>query len=273
MPKIALVVNEPPPYRVPIFNLIAQVPGVKFQVIFCCRREPNRKWNLPPMKFDHVFLRERITTVNGRYIHNNPDVLAALQRFSPDVVITNGFNPTHLYAFAYAAAKGVSYVPMTDGTNLSEQALSRVHRLVRRMVYARARAFIAASAGGDRLYRSYGIPPEKCFRSFLCTDNDAYTPRAPSLPAPEKAFDFIFCGRMEEGKRPLFALEVAAEVARRLKRKVSILFVGSGSLEQEVRQSAAARADLVEAGFHGFASQQELPDLYRSARIFLFPTA
>jgi glycosyltransferase involved in cell wall biosynthesis len=269
MPKIALVVNEPPPYRVPIFNLIAQVPGVTFQVIFCCRREPNRKWNLPPMQFDHVFLRERITTVNGRYIHNNPDVLLKLQRFAPDVIITNGFNPTHLYAFAYAVAKGIAYVPMTDGTDLSEQALSKVHRMIRRMVYARSRAFIAASAGGERLYRSYGIPEEKIFRSCLCTDNEAYTP--PARP-PEKEFDFIFCGRMEEGKQPLFALDVAAETARRLNRKTSILFVGSGSQEAELKRAVLDRDDLVDVRFHGFATQQELPALYRSARLFLFPT-
>jgi glycosyltransferase involved in cell wall biosynthesis len=271
MPKIALVVNEPPPYRVPIFNRIAQVPGVTFQVIFCCRREPNRKWNLPPMQFDHVFLRERITTTaDGRYIHNNPDVIAALHRFSPDVIITNGFNPTHLYTFAYAMARGVAYVPMTDGTDLSERGLSKLHRLARRTVYSRSRAFIAASTGGDRLYHGYGIAPEKIFRSCLCTDNDAFL----SAPQPpEKTFDFIFCGRMEEGKRPLFALEVAAEVAKKLNRKASILFVGSGSLEQQVRDAAASQADLVDAGFHGFATQQELPALYRSARMFLFPTA
>ena len=31
-------------------------------------------------------------------------------------------------------------------------------------------------------------------------------------------------------------------------------------------------ADTVDAHFHGFALQKELPALYRSARIFLFPT-
>ena len=65
MPTLALVVNEPPPYRIPIFNRIAAQPGLRFRVIFCCRREPNRAWDLPAMAFDHVFLRESITTVHG----------------------------------------------------------------------------------------------------------------------------------------------------------------------------------------------------------------
>jgi glycosyltransferase involved in cell wall biosynthesis len=269
MPRIALVTNEPPPYRVPIFNRIARMPGVEFQVIFCCRREPNRHWNLPPLEFDHVFLRERITTVNGRYIHNNPDVVSALRRYAPDVIVTDGFNPTSLYAFAYAWFKRIAHVPMTDGTDISEQALSSVHRAIRRFVYARSASFLSASIGGDRLYGSYGIPIERCFKSCLCVDNTAFTPSAQNQ---EKQFDFIFCGRMEPAKSPMFALNVALEVAKKTNRKTSILFVGSGSEEESLKRAAALQPDLLDVRFHGFATQQELPGLYRSARIFLFPT-
>jgi glycosyltransferase involved in cell wall biosynthesis len=270
MLRIAFVANEPPPYRVPIFNRIAQAPGVAFQVIFCCRREPNRLWNLPPMEFDHVFLRERIKTVNGRYIHNNPDVVSALRRFDPDLVITNGFNPTHLYAFGFALMKGLLFVPMTDGTYASEIGLSRLHKTVRRFVYGRANAFICASLGGKKLYESYGIAPERCFRSHLCIDNDAFR-AAPG--GAQKRFDFIFSGRIEPAKNPLFALEVAIEAAKRMNRKTSVLFVGSGSQEQRVKEEAALHPELVRAEFSGFAAQEALPALYQSASVFLFPTA
>lgn len=269
MPRIALVTNEPPPYRVPIFNRVAKVPDVEFQVIFCCRREPNRLWNLPPMEFDHVFLRERITTVNGRYIHNNPDVIPALHRFAPDAIVTDGFNPTYLYAFFYAWLKGKVHVPLTDGTYDSELGLSRVHKAIRRFIYRRSATFISASAGGRKLYESYGVSPDLCFRSDLCTNNDMFTP--PSLDEP-KQYDFIFCARMEAAKSPMFALETAVEVAKKLGRKVSILYVGSGSEDENIRAAAALHSETVQTDFHGFATQEELPGLYRSARIFLFPT-
>lgn len=267
MPKLALVVNEPPPYRIPVFNRVAAMPGMQLQVIFCCRREPNRLWDLPAMQFDHVFLHDRITTVNGRYIHNNPDVWPALSRFGPDVVIGNGFNPTHLYTMAWCALHRRPYVPMTDGTLKSEQGLSRVHLGLRRLAYRRAKAFIAASDGGIALYESYGIPRSACFRSCLCTDNvrfrsDAAAPR----------HDFIFCGRLEPGKRPEFAIEVAARCAELLMRKTRLLFVGSGSMEPALRLLAAAHADKVDVAFNGFAAQRELPALYQSSKVFLFPT-
>ncbi|MES2537309.1 MAG: glycosyltransferase family 4 protein [Pseudomonadota bacterium] len=269
MLKIAIVANTPPPYRVPVFQRLSRMADVNLQVIFCSRREPNRLWDLPPFDFNHIFLREHFIRVKERYIHNNPSVIGRLREFAPDVIVADGFNPTHLYAFAYARARRIAYVPMTDGTIQSEQALSMVHRMVRRIIYPRSGAFLSASSGGNALYESYGAPPEKCFKSCLCIDNDAYMPKP---GAQDIEHDFIFCGRMEPGKSPVFALDVALEVARRLHRKVSILFVGSGSQEENVRRAASLQPDLVEARFHGFAAQRALPALYRSARIFLFPT-
>lgn len=269
MTRIAIVTNEPPPYRIPVFNRIAKTPGITLRVIFCARKEPNREWDLPPFEFDHEFLRERITTVKGRYIHNNPDVIPALNRFAPDVVVCDGLNPTQLYAFAWTWVKGIPHVPLTDGTDMSEQGLSRIHRTVRQIVYGRSRAFLSASLGGKRLYESYGVDPSRCFRSHLCIDNDAYF-RTPE-PAGER-FDLMFCARMVPEKGPMFALDVAEELARKLRRRISILYVGSGSEEDRVRIAAQGRERLVDARFHGFAKQGELPGLYRSARIFLFPT-
>lgn len=269
MITLALVVNEPPPYRIPVFNRVAQHSGLRLHVIFCCRREPNREWDLPAFAFEHQFLRERISTINGRYIHNNPDVLLALSRLRPDVVIGNGFNPTHLYAMAWCAVRGRPYVPMTDGTLQSEQGLGKLHRRLRHWAYGRARAAIAASQGGLALYRRYGVPRTACFQSCLCVANERFRPPVPDSPRP---WDFLFCGRLEPGKRPSFALDVALQTARRLRRKTQLLFVGSGSLAASLRAQAAQYANEVETGFHGFASQAELPRLYQSAKLFLFPT-
>ena len=269
MLKLAIVVNEPPPYRIPVFNLIARNPEISLCVIFCCRREPNRLWDLPPVAFDHVFLRERIRTVKGRYIHNNPDVFLALSRFKPDVVLGNGFNPTHLYAFAWTRLMRRAYIAMTDGTLQSEQSLSALHVRLRRYVYQRAGAFIAASQGGLALYRSYKVPAARCFRSCLAVDNAHFYPGDVSV---EKKWDFVFSGRLEAGKQPEFTMDVASQCAQRLGRQLSLLFVGSGSEEAALRARAATLAHQLTVHFHGFASQAELPQLYRSAKIFLFPT-
>ncbi|MEC4721961.1 glycosyltransferase [Noviherbaspirillum sp. CPCC 100848] len=268
--RIALVTNHPPPFRIPIYERIARMPGVELHAIFCSEREPNRQWSLPPLHFNHVFLKERFVERGSNYIHNNPDVLAALNRIAPDVIVTTGFNPTFLYAFGYSVIRNVPHVPMTDGTNISEAALSRWHRAVRRIVYSRSRAFIAASLGGLRLYADYGIPRESGFLSCLCIDNDAYAAYAGTQ---EKQYDLIFCGRIVADKNPLFALQLADGLATRLGRRTSILFVGSGEQEAELNAMADKLALRVDVTINGHAEQHELPALYGSARLFLFPTA
>lgn len=269
MLRIAMITNHPPPFRIPIYHKVARAPGIDLRLIFCSQREPNRQWEVPPMNFRHVFLKEHFVTRGSNFIHNNPDVIPTLRQIDPDVIVTTGFNPTHLYAFGYAVLRGIPHVPMTDGTDVSERSLSRPHTWIRKLVYARSRAFIAASHGGMRLYHGYGISPERCFQSCLCTDNDAFI--RSGMPSA-RHYDLIFCGRIVEEKKPLFTLEVAERVASRLNRKVSMLYVGTGEQEEFVKQEARRLAGKVEAVFHGHADQHELPALYRSARIFLFPT-
>lgn len=222
------------------------------------------------MRFPYSVLKERFVARGSNFIHNNPDVFRVLNRVSPDVVVTTGFNPTFLYAIGYAAFKGIPHVPMTDGTDVSEKNLSRWHKALRRLVYRRARAFIAASNGGMRLYATYGVQAGDCFLSCLCADNESFSANRTSV---EKQHDLLFCGRMVSEKNPLFALQAAAAIARRLQHKVSILFVGTGEQESEVRAMAGTLSALVDARFHGHADQHALPALYQSARIFLFPTS
>lgn len=269
---VVLLTNEPPPYRVPVFNRIANMPGIAFHVIFCCRREPNRCWNLPPFAFAHTFLRERFYTVRGRYIHNNPDVVLALRRLQPDVVVNDGMNPTQLYAFLYCHLRRIAHVPLTDGTDVSEAALSALHVFLRRMVYRRSAAFLAASQGGVRLFARYGVPASRCHFSPLCADNAAFLVRE-AIPFAAREGDLVFSGRMVAGKNPAFALDVAEGVARRLGRRVRLLMLGSGELEPALRAQAAGMADRVTVDFAGFARQEELPRLYANGKVFLFPTA
>ena len=267
--RVALVTNIPAPYRLPVYSLLAAQPGLDLRLIFCSERESDRAWDLDHISVPHMFLRERVFSWGGRFIHANADVWAALRAFRPDVVITSAFNPTHLLAFAYARLRGARHVAMTDGTLASEAGLSSVHRWVRRQVYRRTEACVGASEGSLAIYRRYGVPDASMFKSQLCANNEAFA----SAANVAHDVDFIFCGRFAAGKLPLFAIQVAALVATQLGRRVRLLLVGSGPLEASMRQAVARVADRVDAEFAGFATQAELPGHYARARLMLFPTA
>jgi len=265
--RVAIVTNIPVPYREPVLEALSRTVDFETHVFFCSDREPDREWRLPSSHYPRTVLRRSFLTVRGRFIHVNFDVIRALARFDPHVIVTNGFNPTHLFAYAYSRWRGRTHVAMTDGTLESERKLSYLHRAVRRIVYRGSRAFIGASHGSRRLYESYGISPDQIFRSVLCADNNRFIPYAESM----KRFDLLFCGRLVEVKNPLFALEIARHASKRLGRRTSILFIGSGPLEVSLRNAAARQSD-ADVSICGFVQHDELPRLYGQARIFLFPS-
>jgi glycosyltransferase involved in cell wall biosynthesis len=267
--RVAMVTNIPAPYRLPVYDRLAAEPDLDFSVLYCSAREPDREWTLGEGRARHVYLKEHYARWNGRFIHFNPDVWDALARLRPEVLITTGFNPTHLIAYLYARRHHVAHVAMTDGTFTSELELSFVHRWLRRRVYRHSAAFLSASTGGDDLYRAYGVEEGRLFRSPLCVDNARFQ----EGDSARKSVDLLFCGRFVAVKNPLFALGVARDAARVLGRRVSIAFVGGGPLEADLRAAALAAAQDVDARFPGFAQQGDLPGHYRNARVFLFPTS
>lgn len=267
--KVAMVTNIPAPYRIPVYERLGAHADIDLCVFFCSGREPDREWDLQQAGYKQVYFREKFFSYSGKFVHCNPDAWARLRAFAPDVVITTGFNPTFLLAYVYAKVHGAKHVAMTDGTYYTEFAtLTWVHRLVRRWVYAGTRAFIGASQGAFQLYRSYGVPASRMFQSHLCANNDAYQ----GVAGTPRVHDFVFSARFIAAKNPDFVLQVAAGVARKLGRRVSVLMMGSGELFDDLRAQAESAAAEIDVEFAGFVKQADLPGHYASARVMLFPT-
>ena len=267
--RLAIVTNIPAPYRVPVYNLVGACDGVVLRVFYASRTEANRQWDLPPFEHEHVFLNGSVYERAGRYIHHAPDVLPGLSAFKPDVVITTGFNPLHLAAFAYTTVNACRHIAMTDGTQSSEAGLSWAHGAVRRLVFSGSRTFIAASEGGRRLFRGYGIDDARIHFSPLCA-NESVDWRVPA--GPVRDIDLLFSGRLVPIKNAGFAIEVATQVAKELGRRVRIALLGDGPLEAALRAQAKANDSNVDVVFAGHVSQADIPTWFARARVFVFPT-
>lgn len=267
MIKAIIVTNVPPPYRIPVWTLAAQAEGIDLQLVFC--GQPHIDTSLSPddYGFANHFLSGPYKIMDSSFTHSDFGVWTLLNRLQPDVVITTGYIPTFMYAFAWAVAHGVPHIAMTDGTYQSEKSLSWKHKLVRQIVLRLSSGFVGASEGSRKLFQQYGVDAKRMQLSYLCTDNDRF-----NLPASATPVDLLFCGRFVALKRPLFALDVAKAVAIRLGRRVSLDFVGSGELEPQMREHAAELTEHVETRFLGYATQAELPSRYANARVFLFST-
>ena len=264
--RALLLTNIPAPYRVPVFNRVADQLGKDFRVLFCAPIEANRNWDPGSIRFDHAFLKENVRNTGGDYIHSNLDVVRQLHQFAPEAVITSGFNPTSLYAWAYSMVRGWQHIPMTDGWIHSESSLGPLHRAARIVVYRSSSAFIGASRKSAALYRSYGVPEEKIFTSHLCVDNERFRPWADQS---ERPFDVMFSGQIIERKLPGFFIEVVRRLVK-VRPALKVLVIGSGPLREEfLRGLAETGAGVV---YPGHIQQKDLPAQYAQAKILMFTT-
>jgi glycosyltransferase involved in cell wall biosynthesis len=266
--KILLITNIPAPYRLPIYAQLAHVYGDNFLVIYAAKTEANREWKMTIKGFNHRFLHENSTAKKDgfNYVHNNLDVWYHLWTFNPDVVITTGFNPTHLYGWLYSVVMRKKHIPMSDGWSISEEHLSWLHTLIRKMVYKTSHAFIGASRNTLDLFRAYHIPQEALFQSHLCIDNDRFKTTA---SFEERHYHLMFSGQFTHRKLPLFFAEVARAVSEHIP-DLKLLILGNGPLKEEF----FTLLDNYHLTYHyaGFVDQKELPSHYGDAKLFLFPT-
>jgi len=266
--KIIIVTNMPAPYRIPIFEKIAQIYKNNFLVIYSIRAEPNRSWNLRDLNFRHVFLKENIIgkTEGLSYVHNNPDIWKYLKEFNPDIIITTGFYPTSLYAWLYSLIYRKKHIPMTDGWIGVEKHLSWIHKFVRILVYNTSHAFIGASKNSLDLYRSYGMKDQKLFQSHLCIENSSFSN---DKQFEDRKYHLMFSGQFTDRKLPLFFAEVAKKVSEKIP-DLKVLILGNGPLKNVFFE--LLNQYNINYHYAGFVTQEELPSYYADTKLFLFPT-
>lgn len=267
MTRVALVLNMPTPYRSPVFQRVSAEIDIDLHLIYSTALEPDREWIQEETDLSERFLRDGTIAWKGRFIHFGLGVWRELRRLKPDVVITGGYNPTHLVAFVYCVVAGVRHISNTDGDVESEKRLSVFHRFVRRIVSKGTHAYVGPSDSSLRLFESWGVSSDRLFKAPLSIDNEEFSARQPE----EREFDVLFCGRLNEIKDPLFALSVCAEVAERLNRKITVLVLGTGPLADAVDRMAGGLASLAVTRL-GFVQPKEIAVWFQRSRLFLFPT-
>jgi len=261
MLNIALVTNIPAPYRERIHELVYEHFEGNYSVIYCAEREADREWKFQYGKYK----KEILSNVNKNAVHNNTKIFSVLNKLNPNVVIIMGFYPTMIYSYLWTLFKGKDLVVFTDGTLISESHLSIVHRLVRTIIFAKAKAFVGPSIGAAQLYQSYKVEKHKFFRTYLCVNNKLFS----ATPFDEKEYDLMFSGQFIDRKMPLFFIKVAKGI-KQSRGKCKVLILGGGPLKDEMLK--LLNLYQIEYSYPGFIDQNELPLYYSKSKLFLFPT-
>ncbi|NML20613.1 glycosyltransferase family 4 protein [Pseudoflavitalea sp. G-6-1-2] len=266
--RIALITNIPAPYWIATWNYLSGHLKDDFTIFFCSSIEPNRQWELPEMKFKHVFLKEKynVKKDGSTVVHNNKEIWGLLKKYNPDIVVTGGFNPTMLYGIAYTKLFRKKHIAISDAWEKSEEHLGSIHMLIRKLIYGSSQALLACSNKGKEYFRRFGNE-KKIFVTHYSIDHTKF---ANNYSHQQRLYDLLFAGQLIDRKNPEFFVRVALGVQKKYP-SLRILLLGAGPLKDRILENLNNAG--INYSYPGHAQQSELPEYYGQSRIFLFPTS
>jgi glycosyltransferase involved in cell wall biosynthesis len=278
--RLCIITNILTPYRVPLFtNLAQQCDDVT--VLLMAEQEENRQWRIGPVPFKAEVLPGRHIRPSGAEVslHFNYDVIRRLRRLDPDVVLSGGFAPAQLAAFAYCKLFGKRYVQWGEFTLRDGAQSSLVRRVLRRIMIRGADACIASSTEAREAFLHYGADSRSILTALMPIEVDRIHTDAAAIKGTSEHADrrrsypgpvLLSVGRLLDAKgcRQLFELYARVQAVR---PDVSLVIVGDGpdrsAYESLCRDRAWRRVEFV-----GHVEPAELSRYLALGDLFVFPT-
>jgi glycosyltransferase involved in cell wall biosynthesis len=272
------------PYRIPLFNALAQHPEVDLHVIFLAETDPNlRQWQIykDEIQFSYQVLpswRKRV----GKYnILLNRGMAGALVKAAPDVILCGGYN----YAASWQSLiwARVHKIPFVLWSESNAQDLRRGHALVESLkteFLRKCSGFVVPGRSALEYLRVHKIKEDVIFTAPNAVDNDFFA--ASAVAARQNAATrrrelalpgryFLFAGRLVREKGVFELLSAYAKLDESIRQQVGLAFVGDGASRPQLEEQAAS-ISLGVIRFAGFAQREQLATYYALAELLILPT-
>ena len=270
------------PYRIPVFNALAQRGDVDLHVIFLSETDPTmRHWNIykDDIRFSYEVLSSWRRRLGRYHLLLNWGVGKALRRASPERIVCGGYSYAASWrALSWAAARRVPFLLWLESTGYDRRHEYFPVEYLKRMFLKGCDAFVVPGRSSLSYVREFGVPDSHIFTAPNAVANDFFAQRTAALKRREArparklpGRYFLFVGRLVPEKGVFDLLEAYAKLGPDLRSEVSLVFVGSGCAEQDL----IARSKAIEPGsvhFAGFAQKEELAEFYALADMLILPT-
>ncbi|HEX8985051.1 MAG TPA: glycosyltransferase family 4 protein [Bryobacteraceae bacterium] len=260
-------------------------------VLFDAEREPNRLWNVSPdLGFRYTYakgiaipyrrVRPDLPGDDSRYFQLRYDLLPALWRFRPDVVVSGEMGPRSLQALLYCKLRNVPLVLWSEGTPHTEGWAPALKRSVRRWLVRSATRFWSNGIESSQLLRSYGAPGERLDEGLIGFDTHhlaaAVGRSLATAPELRRSLDlrgtvFLFVGQFASRKGVGEFLAALEALRAACSQEFSALFVGEGPL-RPLLEAWAREHTSVPLRLVPFQQPDQLPPYYAAADVFVLPT-
>jgi glycosyltransferase involved in cell wall biosynthesis len=284
MTRLVILTEIISPYRIPLFNCLAEESDISVHVIFLAENDPGlRQWKVykDEIKFSYEVLpswRKRVANFN---VLLNGNVIRALRKAAPDVILCGGYNYVASWqALFWARIHSVPLLLWSESNQYDARAGKAAIEWLKSEFLRRCSGFVVPGRAAMEYLVNQKISEEKIFTAPNAVDNDLFASAA--LTARQNAASkrrelrlpdryILFVGRLVPEKGIFELLSAYSCLDEEVRRQVGLVFVGDGPARSELENRASA----VSPGtikLPGFAQREELPDYYALAAMFVLPT-
>lgn len=256
MTRVTLLTEIPAPYRIPLFNALAE--RVDLRVIFLRERNPDRPFDLhrDELRFAWDVLPGRDVTVRGRWIVLNTSVSSRLRK--ADSLIIGGWNqPAFLEAAISCRLRRVPTLVWVESTG-SDARTGRMER-AKRVLLAATDGFIVPGIAAREYLEGLGVASERITTAPNAVDPAIFGSATRSRT--NGPCRIVAVARLSPEK----GVDVLVRAADGLDAEVVV--AGGGPEESRLRRLAGSNVT-----FLGNVERDALPQLYADADIAVVPS-
>ncbi len=282
--KLVILTEIIAPYRIPVFNALAQRPEIDLHVVFLSENDPTlRQWRVykDEIKFQYHVLPSWRQRLGGYNILINRGVRSALNRIKPDVVLSGGYNYLASWQAAYWAR--VHRVPLllwTESTAFDRRRSYRFVEFIKTRFLSLCTAFVVPGRSSLNYLKDLGIAERRIFTAPNAVDTSLFSRLAETArhgrvqERSRRALPsryFLYVGRLVHAKGVFELVEAYARLESEIRSEIGLVIAGDGPNHEAL----AERASRIAPGtiqILGFVHREELPELYALADGLIFPT-
>ncbi len=284
---LAVLTNELPPYRRPIFEQLAADGSLRITALLNTSAEEGRPWEGPgaipgvDVRMVRSVSRRVHQAAEGgvrreRMLQIPLSMRQELIQIRPDVILSGEFGARSAAAALYARQHRVPLILWSEETDRAARSANLTQRALRRWLFRRADAFVAFGNPARDYLRGQGVPSFRIFVGAQAVDHAWWTEHAEaarSAPAPfEHPGKLVLAvGQLVPRKGFDVLLRAWARLPRDVPTAHTLAIAGGGESESALKTLATVLG-VPDVRFLGPQSAEALAALYAHADLFVLPT-
>ncbi len=272
------------PYRIPVFNSLAQHADIDLHVIFLAETDNStRQWRVyaDEIRFSYEVLpswRKRL----GKYnILLNWQVQEALCRAKPDVILCGGYNYLASWqALRWASRNAAPFLLWCESTGNDNRRGHLLPELMKQNFLRNCDGFVVPGTSALAYVQSVGPAQKDAFVAPNAVDIQLFASK--SKAAKDRASRlcgelglparyFLFVGSLVKRKGVFDLLDAYHRLSSELRSQIGLVFAGDGPERAEL-ESAARLIFPGSVYFPGFVQRDQLASYYGLAECLVLPT-